>query len=296
MTAVGDQHRQVAELLGVFALDAVDAQERELVEQHLEQCRRCQLEVDQLREVGAAIGSSSEPPPEALWGRIAAELGERAGDVPAAAETERVGRRVVAGAGARAGVAELPPPATRGPDRPDGDGRPVGKPSLLRRGTARSRWAVAGIGAAAACAAIAAVFGVNWSNADGRVSQLQRTLARQGDGAAVQAALESPGRRVVELRSTTGTQLAALVVRRNGNGYFLWAQMQALPRDETYQLWAEIADQPISLGLLGSKPGLGDAFSLGSAVGEARELMVTVEPSGGVVTPDSAPVATANLT
>lgn len=294
MTAVGDQHRQVAELLGAFALDAVDAYERELVEQHLGQCPRCQLEVDQLLEVGAAIGSSSELPPEALWGRIAAELGERVGEVAASADAERMTRR----AGALTGVIELPPPAPRQPDGPDRPRRTVRqgrRRSASRHGAGRSRWVVAGVGAAAACAAIAAVFGVNWSNADGRVSQLQAALARQGDGAAVEAALDSPGHRVVELQSTTGAQLAALVVRRNGNGYFLWTRMQALPEDETYQLWAEIADQPISLGLLGSKPGLGDAFSLGSSVHEAKELLVTVEPSGGVVTPDSAPVATADL-
>ncbi len=151
------------------------------------------------------------------------------------------------------------------------------------------------MGTAAACAALAVVLGIDLSNANGRVAQLQTSLARQGPAAAVAAALASPGHRVVELHADDGARLAELVVQRNGVGYVVASSMAGLPDDETYQLWAKIAGQPISLGLLGSTPRAGAAFSLGTSVGEAQQLMVTVEPAGGVVTPDRGPVASATL-
>jgi anti-sigma factor RsiW len=283
MTAAGEQHRLVSELLGAFALDAVDRDEARMVEEHLEECPRCRFEVDQLREVAAAIGNASERPPDSLWERIAGQLNR--GDVersPLPPTIELAGgrieerRRVLGG---RGGSAQ---PNRRERRRP-------------MRGSPRRPWTMVGVGAAAACAALAAVFGVGWSNASGRAGQLQAALAERGTAAAVQAALASPGHRVVVLRSSTGAQLAEFVVRGNGVGYVVRSRMPELPGDETYQLWAEIANQPISLGLLGSKPALGDAFTLGPSVSSARALMVTVEPAGGVVTPDRAPVGTGSL-
>ncbi len=283
MTAAGEHHRLVSELLGAFALDAVDGDEARMVEQHLEECPRCRSEVDQLREVAAAIGNASERPPDSLWERIASQLGD------VAAQRARPAP-VIDGppsAGIGAGASGLQGPTGFRPNR-----------SVRRtnaRRAARRPWAVAGIGAAAACAALAAIFGVGWSHANERAGQLQATLAERGAAAAVQAALVSPGHRVVVLQSSTGARLAELVVQANGVGYVVSSHMGALPGDETYQLWAEIANQPISLGLLGSRPGMGDAFSLGPSISDARALMVTVEPAGGVVTPDRTPVATGTL-
>jgi len=285
MTAAGEQHRLVSELLGAFALDAVDRDEARMVEEHLEECPRCRSEVDQLREVAAAIGNASERPPDSLWERIAGQLNQRdAGQSHLAPAIELAAgtigieerRRILGGRG------ESAQPNRRERRR-------------SMRGSPRRPWTMVGVGAAAACAALAAVFGVGWSNASGRAGQLQAALAERGTAAAVQAALASPGHRVVVLQSSTGAQLAEFVVRGNGVGYVVRSRMPELPGDETYQLWAEIANQPISLGLLGSKPALGDAFTLGPSVSSARALMVTVEPAGGVVTPDRAPVATGPL-
>lgn len=273
MTAVDAEHRRISELLGAFVLHATEPDEAEAVEGHLDECLRCRREVDELRGVAAAIGNASEPPPDTLWDRIAGRLDERAGR-------------------------PLPPdPAL---DRPlllggAGEGAQASATAHARSTRRRKARALVGVGVAAACVALAAVFGVEWSTANGRASRLQRALALQGPSGAVDAALTSPGHRLVALRSTTGAQLAEVVVRGNGVGYVVSSRMRALPGDETYQLWAEISDKLISLGLLGAHPGLGDAFSLGSATRTARTLMVTVEPSGGVVTPTVSPVATGTL-
>ena len=53
-------HEQASELLGAYALDAVDGDEFTELEEHLEMCPRCRAELDGLREVAAAMGNSAE--------------------------------------------------------------------------------------------------------------------------------------------------------------------------------------------------------------------------------------------
>src|ERR1700722_10516822 len=70
-------HDEVSELLGAFALDAVEYDEYEEIEAHLSECPRCRAEVDAHREVAAALGNSVEPLPEGLWENIARRLPPR---------------------------------------------------------------------------------------------------------------------------------------------------------------------------------------------------------------------------
>ncbi|MBV8388156.1 MAG: anti-sigma factor, partial [Acidimicrobiia bacterium] len=69
-------HADAAELLGAYALDALDADEREAVEQHLEACPRCRAEVADHRTVASFMGSAGGPAPDGLWDRIAGSLEE----------------------------------------------------------------------------------------------------------------------------------------------------------------------------------------------------------------------------
>ena len=73
-------HVEIEELLGAYALDAVDEDERREVEEHLATCPRCRGEVAAHREVAAMLGNATgEGPavaPENLWDRIAASLQE----------------------------------------------------------------------------------------------------------------------------------------------------------------------------------------------------------------------------
>ncbi|MBV9040137.1 MAG: anti-sigma factor [Acidimicrobiia bacterium] len=69
-------HADAAELLGAYALDALDADEREAVEQHLESCPRCRAEVADHRTVASFMGSAGGPAPDGLWDRIAGSLEE----------------------------------------------------------------------------------------------------------------------------------------------------------------------------------------------------------------------------
>lgn len=65
---------QLVDLLGAFALDAVDEHEGRMVDQHLLDCPRCRAEVEQHREVAARLAFAGTTAPAGLWGRIAAEL------------------------------------------------------------------------------------------------------------------------------------------------------------------------------------------------------------------------------
>ncbi|HZQ56600.1 MAG TPA: anti-sigma factor [Acidimicrobiales bacterium] len=67
-------HEPFQELLGAYALDAVDDDERLLVEDHLRTCAACREEVRQDREVAAHLVGGGDAPPPDLWGRIAVSL------------------------------------------------------------------------------------------------------------------------------------------------------------------------------------------------------------------------------
>jgi len=73
-------HQEIEELLGAYALDALDADERDEVEAHLATCPRCRAEVSAHREVTAMLGNAVvEGPasaPEDLWDRISTSLQE----------------------------------------------------------------------------------------------------------------------------------------------------------------------------------------------------------------------------
>jgi hypothetical protein len=69
-------HEEIEELLGAYALHALDPDEAELVEQHLHECPRCRAEVADHREVATMLGHTGGTAPEGLWDRIASQLEE----------------------------------------------------------------------------------------------------------------------------------------------------------------------------------------------------------------------------
>ncbi len=82
-------HHDIQELLGAFALDAVDDVERDVIEAHLAGCPRCRAEVEGHRETAALLAHSGERAPEGVWDRIAEALDE----VPPALDLTRITRR-----------------------------------------------------------------------------------------------------------------------------------------------------------------------------------------------------------
>jgi hypothetical protein len=260
-------HESAYELLPAFSLDAVDSDEHEEIEDHLAECPRCRAELDAHRDVAAALGNSVESLPEGLWSSIANRL-------------------VI-------GTDEETPPMPSLLRTGTGD-EVVGSfrtPRTVRPNASRGRLlSVASL--AVATAAVASVLGVNLVDANNQVAHLQGAIGETAH-TAVLAALETPGHKVVDLKTASGHQVVKFVVLPSGQGYLIGSHLPPLSSKETYQLWGVVDGQTISLGLLGRSPHL-VTFTLAGSPKESR-LGVTAEPAGGSVVPSGAMLASGTV-
>jgi alkylhydroperoxidase family enzyme len=246
-------HEDLEELLGVFALDALDADEAELVSRHLATCPRCRAEVADHREVAGMLGYMGQEAPVGVWDRIAANLGDA-------------------------------PPAVR-LDRVPGTGAGAVVPITAARRTRRVRALVAA--ASAVAAAVIAVLGVQVVRLDNKTSSLSSQMAGP-NMAEVQAALRQPGTKQVALRPLSGGKAVVdAVIKPDGSGYIYGSDLPPLASDRTYQLWGVVGDNRISYGVLGNAPGI-EPFRVSDGI---SALAITDEVAGGVVTSSRAPVA-----
>ena len=185
-------HDQIADLLGAFAVDALDQDESELVARHLDTCPRCTQEVDEHREAAAALAFAGETAPEGLWERIQSRLDE------------------------------APPEMDLAPIVPFRS-RPPG-PAAPRRPVFRA----AALVAAAAAAVVIAVLGVQVADLRDRVSDLDHHQLPVVGPHAVAVSLRSPdGSMVVSAVVTAdGSGYVApgnLPGLPSGQTYQLWA-------------------------------------------------------------------------
>lgn len=243
-------HDDIEELLGAYALDAVDGTEAEAVELHLRECVRCREEVAAHREVATLLAHSGGDAPAGLWERIAGEL-----DSPA------------------------PPALLRLPDRAGGGGVDGGVAGPRRR----DRWAMPAL---AVAAAVIAVLGFQVVRLDSRVDRLPAAVETRTVESAARAALLDPDSIRIRLASTAGGPSADAVVLPDGHGYLIMKDQQALPYDRTYQLWGVTPGGTVSLGVMGAAPNVVPF----AAAGDLKALAVTVERAGGVVSSDQEPV------
>jgi anti-sigma factor RsiW len=262
-------HEDASALLGAYALDAVDGVERTDLEEHLASCPRCRAELDGLREAAGALGNSVEPPPEELWSRIAAGLGDHA---------EEDG--------------EAPPmPALTSVTAATSERSPFRAPSSGRTRRIRNNTTLLGAVAVAA-SAVAVVLGIGLVRSQNHATNLQQSVAQARaveHSSPAEIALHTPGHRVVNLVNDAHVELARFVIVPGGRGYLVSSSLPALQGGRTYQLWAIAGPTPISLGLLGAAPR-GSTFTVAGAPLTA-ELALTAEPSGGAVAPTGAIVA-----
>ncbi len=273
-------HVQLQELLGVYALDALDPETAAVVEHHLDECLRCAVEVAQHHEVTGLLANSGGAPPARLWDGIAGRL-----DGTSGASWDRLSARleiteIDEGGGAGASN-DSEAPSTVVPIQ-----------------AARRRWTSVGAGLVTAAAAlIALVFGLQAHHLKGQVNALQ---AAPQMSAAERAALASPSTRKVTLAATgeaSGVSTPAIIVlTAAGTGFVIddaGDGLPPLPDDRTYQLWGVVGKRAISLGLLGPHPGIVPFSVAGSA--SVTAFAITDEVAGGVVTSTNQPVAVGAL-
>jgi len=258
-------HSDAAELLGVYALDALDADEREAVESHASECGACQAEISQHREVAAFLAPGWTPAPEGLWDRIAETL------------------------------EEIPPPlampsapsapAAAAPAAPETPVAPVVPIGSLRSRRSRPMAAFAAMVAVAAVS-LFAVLGLKVVDDNRRIDQLKEQATGTEFERTVKAAMADPSARRVNLQRVSGVVEAEAVVLPDGTGYVTGARLPELPPDRTYQLWALGDAEPISVGVLGPKVTSAGFRAPPNAAGFA----LTAEKAGGVVASANEPV------
>lgn len=75
-------HTALQELVAAHAIDALEPDEVELVEEHLSACPKCRAELQDLRDTAGYLSYAGNDAPEGLWDRIAGQL---EGEPPAGA-------------------------------------------------------------------------------------------------------------------------------------------------------------------------------------------------------------------
>ena len=248
-------HEEAADLLGAYALDALDPAEHEGVDAHVRTCAACRAEVAEHREVAGLLTPGWAKPPPGVWQKIAASL------------------------------EEVPPPLDLAPVI-------AMKPREAAKGAAPRRRLGVGIAAMVAAAAVAVIgfLGVRLVDDGPRVGSDDGSYALELQRS-VNAAMAAPEARKVELVSTDGYRTAEAVVLPDGTGYLVRNNLAPLTKERTYQMWAVVGSTPISVGVLGPEPKI-VPFKMD---GNVSALAITDEVAGGVVSSRQSPVVAAKL-
>jgi hypothetical protein len=256
-------------LLGAYALDALDDDEREAVEAYLEASPEARSEARRLDlAVDALAGAENDPAfPEGSWERIRAAM--------TGADT----------------VADLPPlrlpapPASSTAPSPAVPAVPTAVTNVVPIERARRRPNRLVAAALAAAAALVVGIGVGAVAAREGASSSELSIEQlAGD------ALKDPDARVGTL-SGPGTPGVRAVVDPGGRGYLFADDLPSLPSNRTYQLWTLDGPTPVSLAVLGPDPSI-VAFPAGD---RAESLAITDEPAPGATAPGQDPLAQGTL-
>jgi hypothetical protein len=222
-------HSGIEELLGAFALDALEGEEHDVVDSHLAGCPRCRAEVATHRETAALLAHPGAPAPDGVWDRIVATLDEAPPDLDLTRLTPLPRRRSVSLRVAVAAVA-----------------------------AAAVLTAFFGVRVGRQDARLAAVS-----------EQVKEVLRKDGPRGSALAAMADPDAEEVRLTSSDGKWVARVVRLPNGTGYLVADSLARLPTERSYQLWALRQGANISLGVLGSDPDVSAFQLIGPVLGYA---------------------------
>jgi anti-sigma-K factor RskA len=276
---------EIEELLGAYALDAVDREEAEQIERYLADHADARDEVAQYRETASMLAFAGADAPSGLWHSIVASLEEEPPrlDLPTVAPFDDLPPLRMPEMPTRAFVAEpeIEPVA-------DVPVAPVVSLDAARpRRTLAMRVAA---GLAAAALLLVALLGLEIGRQSQQVDQLTSALDRNAVESAAAIAARTPGARITEMQAQIGGRHARVVLLPDGTGFVTESNLERLPNGRTYQLWALVGDAAkptaISAGVLGASPATVPFRFSGPAIGFA----VTDEARPGVVSSTQAPV------
>ncbi|MEZ5183965.1 MAG: anti-sigma factor [Acidimicrobiales bacterium] len=252
---MNDLFDEYTDLLGAYALDAVDPAEREAIELHLLSCPRCRAEVAEHREVASFLSNTGGAAPDGVWDRIASELSPPAPPMRLAPVA----------------------PASPAPAAPTTS---LDEARRARRGT---RTALAVLAVAACIVAVLGFIAVGQSNRlDTLESALRdQSIERQANDAVANAEL------TVRMDGEAGSGEA--VVAPSGQGYLILDGVAAPADGDVYQLWGKVDETILSLGTFGEASRTDDGRTIvpftvdPSRLDDLELFAVTQERAPGVV-------------
>jgi Anti-sigma-K factor rskA len=260
---------ELDELLGAYALNAVDASERAEIETYVRRSPRAATELSEHLEVAAALGNSIGEAPPRLWEKISLLL--------PADPTTSVSSTRVSQASSGGSVASIEGHRSR--------------QAVARQLQPTWRRAVAPFLVAASVTAIGGL-GAQVMRQDTRISSLQQQVAAaERSDAALQRILAAPQTRIVQLSNDAGQPMAKVALASDGTGYVFGSTLPPLPSGKTYQLWGVADGTVLSLGVFGTNPET-TAFA---AAGSWSQFVFTAESGSGVVASKAAAVAAGKL-
>lgn len=243
-------HLDVQESLGVYALDAVDPDERRLIERHLDFCSECAAEVAQHREMAAMMSATERSAPAEVWTEIEDQITWR--------------NRVSAVTG------NVVPTNWRWL-------RPVAVAAAL---------VVLGAAVIVQSARLNAVTDDLRAEQE-TVAALNVELEDPDLNRFVSSAMGDPNSQLVSLGAQNSNANAIIVLMPDGTGYLTQHTLQPLHADRTYQLWAIVDGKVISAGILGSNP---DVVPFHIDIAGFEGFAITEEVIGGVEASENQPV------
>jgi anti-sigma-K factor RskA len=249
-------HEEASELLGAFALDAVDVDDDVAVREHLDSCVRCESEVAQFHEIAGLLANTGGDAPQHMWDRIAEQVVFRAPPAPerkirwTMSRIGRTGLRFVVPLGTAAALVVI---------------------AVLGLQVEHLNHRIGRVAALSANAGIAQE--VQAALLDPQAKQIELTsIAASGSS------------------DENGSAAAAeLVMLPSGTGFLVNHRLPALPPSETYQLWGLTGGRLISIGLLGNRPS-----DVAMTIGQPAPFVgfaITAEHNGGSVKPTLPAVA-----
>lgn len=245
-------HNELRELLGAYALDAVQPDERSEIRLHVSTCLRCRHEIDRHRLTAAMLASVDDSAPGGLWERIETSL------IPSDPES-------TADRTATADRHSLTTSWTR----------------LVTAAAAATLAVVVGIQAARIGSLERRL-----DDSTTAVASLEAQLATGDFVAVVELVSDRSDVQTLTLDGQAGSALAILLP--DGTGYLVSESLTRLEPDHTYQLWAIQHGEVISAALLGSDPR---TMPFRVDPGTLEGLVLTAETAGGVVSSRQTPAA-----
>lgn len=256
-TQTGSVTTDVHELVGAYALDALDDEERRFFERHLDDCGDCRVEVDEFQATGALLGTAvDEEPPPGMRERVLAAVAATPQAAPA-----------------------------RGPAAlPSQEAAPMSAPVHELRGPReRLRQLLP---------AVAAVIALGVAGVTVVVTQ---TGTEPVGGDQLAEAIAAPDARFVDLAAPDGATARLVWSDARGGGVFVTDGLESAPDGHAYALWVIEAETPVLLGMFQPDERGHATHSIDGQPPAGLTVAVTVEVEDGVESPTTDPIIVGQL-